>query len=775
MRKHTLCPLLLACAIGLLAAWPYYSNPGLPAGTDAELHVFRTAELGYSLRAGALYPRWAPDFYHGYGYPIFNYYAPLTYYLSFALALGRPEAAAVGVRLALILAQMLGAVGAYQLGRLFGRRGGGLLGALAFSFSPYVQLVNPHVRGAVAESVALAFLPWALWAWEVLWRRGKRALVPAVLTTSAVFLSHNLTGLSCVGLLGALALARFAPDRRRHLRTALLAATVFVLFTAFFWLPFIAERSAIKLDVAGDGHYDYRNHFVPFHELMGWLKPMDRRAVSPYIPMSAGPAILAMALAGLALSVVRLHRVGWIGFYAIAVTALLWLVTPGSQWIWEHLPGFRFYQFPWRFLGPVATCLVPLVSILGAPRSYPSAQRHSGIAGVRVAVSALVALCLLIPALIGLYPLPWTSGFGEILPVDIIRAELSGRWRGTTSTNDFVPATVQMIPGPQQSVLESYEHPPVDRVNRATLPSDTTVRVVPDRPWVNRLRVSSSREFVLRLYLFDFPGWRASIDGQDVPIVIANPEGFITVTVPAGDHEVVVRFGETPVRRLAWSLSGIGMVVILIAAGRRHWHRRASASVDRCRVQGLDLDDMRSVLGVAIAVLLVLVVATLVLDRVDWLQPTSPLGTVAGADYRQRATFGSGGEGAQIALLGYNLEIWDTGVTRSLDVVLYWNAQRDVAETYQSFVHVVSPEASIWAQSDQLNPGGFPTNLWPTDRYVVDVHRLEMPAEAPAGPYLLSVGLYTLGEEGGRLEVLSADCGQRADSVVLCTPIQVRK
>ncbi len=72
------------------------------------------------------------------------------------------------------------------------------------------------------------------------------------------------------------------------------------------------------------------------------------------------------------------------------------------------------------------------------------------------------------------------------------------------------------------------------------------VRVVPDRPWVNAFRVSSPREFVLRLYLFDFPGWRASIDGRDVPIVVANPEGFITVTVPAGDHEVVVRFGPTP-------------------------------------------------------------------------------------------------------------------------------------------------------------------------------------------------------------------------------------
>ncbi|GAG35601.1 unnamed protein product, partial [marine sediment metagenome] len=74
--------MLLALALALVAAVPFLTRPGLPRQTDAELHVYRAAELGHALRAGAFYPRWAPDFYYGYGYPIFNYYAPLTYYLA---------------------------------------------------------------------------------------------------------------------------------------------------------------------------------------------------------------------------------------------------------------------------------------------------------------------------------------------------------------------------------------------------------------------------------------------------------------------------------------------------------------------------------------------------------------------------------------------------------------------------------------------------------------------------------------------------------------------
>ncbi|HOU40333.1 MAG TPA: hypothetical protein PK829_03595, partial [Promineifilum sp.] len=67
---------LVVLLISLLAVWPFLSRASLPEGTDAELHIFRLHELGYLIHGGEFYPRWAPNFYHAYGYPIFNYYAP---------------------------------------------------------------------------------------------------------------------------------------------------------------------------------------------------------------------------------------------------------------------------------------------------------------------------------------------------------------------------------------------------------------------------------------------------------------------------------------------------------------------------------------------------------------------------------------------------------------------------------------------------------------------------------------------------------------------------
>ena len=99
---------LIVLVICLLAIWPFIDHASLPQETDAELHIFRLAELSFLVRGGELYPRWAPNFYHGYGYPIFNYYAPLTYYVGLLFEL-LPGVGAVGGVKAVFVLGLLGA------------------------------------------------------------------------------------------------------------------------------------------------------------------------------------------------------------------------------------------------------------------------------------------------------------------------------------------------------------------------------------------------------------------------------------------------------------------------------------------------------------------------------------------------------------------------------------------------------------------------------------------------------------------------------------------
>ena len=60
--------------------------PALPCSDDAAFHLLRLTQLDVLLRQGVWYSRWAPDMAQGYGYPLFNFYAPLAYYAAALLS-----------------------------------------------------------------------------------------------------------------------------------------------------------------------------------------------------------------------------------------------------------------------------------------------------------------------------------------------------------------------------------------------------------------------------------------------------------------------------------------------------------------------------------------------------------------------------------------------------------------------------------------------------------------------------------------------------------------
>lgn len=747
--------LLLALLVGAIAAWPFLTYPSLPVATDAELHVFRIAELGYNLRAGNPYPRWAANFYHGYGYPIFNYYAPLTYHLGNWVTLFQPENAVAGAKILFVSAALLGAVGAYLLGRDYGGQKGGVLGAAAFTFSPYLVLINPHVRGDLPEVFALALVPWALWSWERLWTTGGKAMfLTAILSAVTTLLSHNLTGLTTMLLLMALSAWYWLVGKNRaRFGWTFLAGLLVVALTAFFWLPFLLERSFIHLNVTGEGHYDFRNHFVLWRDLLAFLRPLDWGAATNNPPMSAGPLGVLLAVAGFSVTMIwRKQNRRRVCFYLLGATLCIWLITPGSRLFWEAMPGMAFYQFPWRFLGPLAALLVPLVASLG---NVTLPDKHHAL--------LLVVLCgaLLITAMPGLYPMPWISDFGPVNPLTLLDFELQGRWRGTTSTDDFLPTTVDVIPGPTQSVLDSYRSSVIDRVNRNTLPENSTVTVLEDAPWRNRFAVQSSNYFLLRLYLFYFPGWTAYVDGRETPIEIAEPEGFVTVRVPDGQHEVLLSFEDTLPRTAGWIIAGSSLAVLLIAV----WRFPGSTVTEGTE----PTNDTVALTWLAVCLGSMLLLKVLVFDHTSWFHYTSPPGEARAARYQQQTDFGN-----EISMLGFDLSGTHLRPGNVLDVTVYWNAQQPMTETYQSFVHLVYPEGRVWTQSDHLNPAGFPTNLWPTDRYINDVHRLVLPQDIPEGEYSISVGIYLL-RNNTRLPVRWAESGGRADNVILGKTIRVKR
>jgi hypothetical protein len=125
-----------------------------------------------------------------------------------------------------------------------------------------------------------------------------------------------------------------------------------------------------------------------------------------------------------------------------------------------------------------------------------------------------------------------------------------------------------------------------------------------------------------------------------------------------------------------------------------------------------------------------------------------------------QAEFGS----AQLALLahefsvrtsaltvGYNLNQTDIplaihgepdpGDTLLLQVV--WQPLRTFNHDLKIFVHLVDSGGSVLAQFDgQPQQGAYPTSQWIPGEVIVDLYPISMPADPPAGPYRVFVGLY---------------------------------
>jgi hypothetical protein len=104
--------------------------------------------------------------------------------------------------------------------------------------------------------------------------------------------------------------------------------------------------------------------------------------------------------------------------------------------------------------------------------------------------------------------------------------------------------------------------------------------------------------------------------------------------------------------------------------------------------------------------------------------------------------------------------------------VLYWQAQGVVKDDYTVFVHVVGPDGQMWGQRDAPSDNGaYPTRRWAAGEVVADPVRVALPADLPAGPLEVRVGMYRP-DTGQRLPVLDAG-GQPVDDKVVLGQIVV--
>jgi len=530
---------MLLTAVTLAAILVPFAVPLLrglyPSTADGILHLVRLIGLDHAVRNGLIWPRFLPALHYGYGSPIFNYCGPISLYpalllrwagLSFADAI-------LG---ATVLWGAFGMLGAYRFGRTLQGQGAGFVLAAAFLYSAHLYLF-----GNFAQFAAAAFLPWLFWSlWRLAHRYRRRDFALSVIFLAAPVVTHNVTALITAGLAVLyMAFLVWHSDRRRE--AALLLGAVFagaVGVTAFLWLPALVEQPAVQLERLA--FFDFRNYFVSLSRL---FSPGRETLHWPQLVLGAVAVWGAFSRpAG------RTGRSALVVFLLVVLALLVFLMLPVSTPLWEAIPLMPYIEFPWRFLIPASLVLATLAA-LGATWIAPQEGRALWFA---LCIGAIIAYNVPLLDLEYHDPQPQAATV-----LDAHAIERTTGWLSGTSAGEYLPAWV----GDRQDSWAFTERFAESEVFPRLAPAEgVAVRESAWGPVSGTVRVEAAAPTTLVFEWFYFPGWRARLDGEAAAVSPVGEYGLIGVEVPAGEHEVSVRFGLTPLRRGAAlaSLAALG-------------------------------------------------------------------------------------------------------------------------------------------------------------------------------------------------------------------------
>ena len=525
--------LVLIIFISILPLMTIFSTPDLIHTHDGLVHLPRMAAYFKMLADGQIPIRWAADLNHGYGMPLFNFIYQLPYLIS-SLFLFAGAGLVTSFKLTLSLSFVLSGICMFLFTKAFfvdDKKA--LLATVFYQFAPF-RLIEVIQRGSFGEVYTYVFLPLVLFGLTMLWKKHSyRYFFLTAIATALLILSHNSVSLLFF-LLSAAFIIFFARGKKDGIAGGL-ALFGGLLLSMFYWFPAIFDHKYTY----GDLHMKtlYLEHFAPVGNI---LIPNITNAQNLHtggISVQIGLFHLLATIVVLGLLVAK-KMDAWskrLAMYCLLPIGMsFFFMLPVSKPFWENISFLRQFQFPWRFLSLIVFA-TSLLSVYFLTLGF-LAKKY-----------ILYGFMILVIASTGFF---WKAqeGFDSIDEAYYWDFPLTTTYYGET---DVIWSAGPAASYPQNPVELSAGQADITGFKKQSARQEFTVEAKTDA-WV----VSHTQYF---------PGWRAYVDGNSVPIEFQNPNwrGMITFPVLPGTHRVKLAFEETKPRLVADGIS-LGTFVVLL-------------------------------------------------------------------------------------------------------------------------------------------------------------------------------------------------------------------
>jgi 6-pyruvoyl-tetrahydropterin synthase related domain len=549
-KSHKLPALLIVCT-ALLSAGVFFVR-GNSCGHDFDFHLLSWMEVARAWHAGLLYPHWVQNANYGAGEPRLIFYPPGSWLLGALLGslVGWHAAPIVFV----VLTLLAGGGSMYLLAREWLPVPAATFAACLYAANPYALFVA-YERGAFGELLASAWLP--LLVLFALRRRG--SIAPLSMAVAALWISNSPAAVVGSYLLAVLAVGMVIAERK--LWPAWRAAggmSIGLGLAAFYIVPAAFEQRWVQIQRAIIPGMRVQDSFLfahtgePFHDQVlrtaSWILVVEiiLATVAAYLARknqpSSKPRVVLTAL----------------------LPIILLLQLPVSNAIWKLAPHMAFLQFPWRWSIALGTagCALAGMAVVGETKQWLAL-----VAGIVIAAMAISGGILFFqpcdeedavtPQMAAFQVGDGVEGTDEYTPVGVDNAAIQQHLPLVRVLHAEQDDTADSTPG------DNPEWRPGD-------PGSIQAKVDARRPngehWLVSTTTPQPGFAVLRL--MDYPAWYVTVDSKPVLHRPSREDGLMAVPLPAGNHQIEVRWQATSDVIAGRTLSAIALLALLGVAMR---------------------------------------------------------------------------------------------------------------------------------------------------------------------------------------------------------------